>query len=199
MSTSFVACSISLVLFVVVGIFVRRRQNQKPRMGGAISMAKCLWLMFALCVWFVWPLILFLTDEISSAYKDAFTLFLALIYTRGVIEVFMLLVTKNWRPPYGYVSHLLTALLMVVAAVLAPAGWREHADELWLYTLCLFTILLDAFYAWRFHAIVDVTTGDEGIWFAAEGDEKFRRINKITTFFNVVIYAAAAIFLVLHH
>ncbi|HEY0883188.1 MAG TPA: hypothetical protein VGD87_16750, partial [Archangium sp.] len=36
-----------------------------------------------------------------------------------------------------------------------------------------------------FQAVAGKTTGDKGVWFASEDEARFKRINRITTAFNV--------------
>jgi len=189
------AFAASLFFLIATCLIFRIFQNRKARMGGAISKAKAYWLGFVLCVWFIWPLLLLGMGELLTPWKKAWIVFSILLWLRALIETFMLTVTKNWRPPHGYGSHFFTAFCL---ALFSALHWQMFAnvEQSLFWGLCVFTILLDAYYAIRFYEIVrEKTVGDKGLWFAADGEERFIKINKLTLAFNVFITLWAMAFL----
>lgn len=178
-------------LAVGVGLRFRAKQNAgSGGKGGRISTPKTIWLFFAIWFWFVECPVLFFEPALPWPYRVLVGLHAASMWTRGAIELVMLHVTKNWRPPLG-IAHdaFCIALLFAVMAwagraLLETGAWGWWAPALVLMLLVSLVVEL-VYAALFFHAVEGRTTGDDGIWFADPDSERFRRINRITTACNV--------------
>ena len=100
----------------------------------------------------------------------------------------MLYVTRNWRPPIG-IAHDVLCLVTTLSLMVALPLPLDSAWGLWapaLLFMLLFSLVVEVLYAALFFTAVEgKTTGDKGIWFASEDEARFKRINRITTAFNV--------------
>jgi hypothetical protein len=181
-----------------VGAAFARRQNRGAIMGGAISRAKQLWLTWAVYTWFVLaPLFAFLPG-LRPATRGTLLVFAASMWLRGVVELVMLFVTKNWRPPMGIAHDVFTAVLLGAGLVwMVPGAPRPFAGPdgwgLALVVVLLSSMGLEIYYALAFHQAVEGrTTGDDGVWFATAHEARFRRINRVTALANVPLCAFVA-------
>ena len=91
------------------------------------------------------------------------------MWFRGVVELFMLFVTKNWVPPIGIIHDLSCVFIFLGLSVYWYKDlWRQFT---WPYGFFHFTLLLsvilETYYAYGFYKIVgDKTKGDEAVWYA---------------------------------
>jgi hypothetical protein len=180
----------SLGACVIAAAWFRGKQNRAHALGGKISNPKLLWLFFAIWFWLFECAVLAFEPALPLGFRIIFGVQAASMWLRGAVEMFMLYVTKNWRPPMG-ISH---DVLCLVTCISLAAGFHDqlHSDGPWrllgpaLFGMLLFSLLVEVLYAALFFKAVEgQTTGDKGIWFADEDDARFRRINRITTAFNV--------------
>jgi hypothetical protein len=187
-----------LGVFVLLAVLFQRTQNRKGATGGRISPPKVAWLFYAVFLWFIVCPLVALDATVSPAAGRVLGLFGASMWVRGVAELYMLYVSRNWRPPYG-IGHDGLCIILVLGAL----GWhRAHwlgplsPTESWalaLVGLVLVSLVIEiAYAALFFHAVRGATTGADGIWFADEEQERFRRINRLTLTFNVPMYGALA-------
>jgi hypothetical protein len=178
----------SLGACVVAALWFRARQNRAHAMGGKISNPKLLWLFFAIWFWLFECAVLAFEPSLPPGYRIIFGVHAASMWLRGALELFMLYVTRNWRPPIG-ITHDVLCLVTVLALVIAlplpiDSAWRLFAPA--LVVMLLFSLGVEVLYAALFfQAVEGKTVGDKGIWFASEDEARFRRINRITTAFNV--------------
>ncbi len=176
-----------------------RKQNAAKALGGRISLPKIAWLFYAVFVWFVLAPAVALDAGVSRAMRWTIGLFAASMWLRGIAEMYMLYVSRNWRPPIG-ITHDLVCLAQLLGCLflfrneLAPAS----AFEAWVLAFALLivaSLVVEIAYAWLFHdAVGGKTTGEKGVWFA-DDDVKFRRINRLTATFNVPLYGFVLAFL----
>lgn len=183
-------------LLVAFGVMFHRAQA-RGALGGAISKSKAYWLPFAIWMWFVVsPAVGFeavlrgVVDEGAGRALLSFGLFM---WLRGAVEMVMLYVTKNWVPPIGITHDVLCILLL-----LGVGGYGlsqldiASATELtwWAYGLVAVmtaSLVVEIHHAYSFFvAVQGLTKGDDGIWFADEHQERFRKINQNTFRWNVV-------------
>jgi hypothetical protein len=185
-----------LAVCMLLAVRFHRKQNAQGARGGRISGPKVAWLFYAVFLWFfVCPLVA-LDAHVHPALRTVLGLFAAFMWLRGLAELYMLYVSKNWRPPYG-VGHDVLCILLVL---LSLALQREHLRgplapvDVWalaLVGLVLVTLGVEVAYATLFfQAVEGATTGEEGIWFADEEQARFRRINRLTFACNVPLYVA---------
>jgi hypothetical protein len=187
-----------LGLCVLLGIVFWRSQNVRQSRGGRISPPKLAWLLYAVFFWFfVCPLVA-LDSAVPEGVRQVLGVFAVSMWIRGLAELYMLYVSKSWKPPYG-IGHDLVCILLVLGGVaLTHAQWRGPLAPVavWglaLVGLVLVSLVIEVLYAALFfQAVEGRTTGDEGIWFADEEQARFRRINRITFALNVPLYLALA-------
>jgi len=190
---------------VLVGLMVWRfsAQQNAPRgggakMGGGMSRAKALWLLFTLLFWFFLCPLLALDPLCPSPWREALLWFAASMWARGLIELYMLYKTKSWRPRYGIAHDVLClALLPAVAAwsglpAALGAGWARMSAAVVAVAWCSLCVEL-LYAAWFNQLVAGKTTGDEGIWFADQESARFRRVNRVTALNNLWLYAFYAV------
>lgn len=185
----------------VAALFFRRAQNEKGARGGRISGPKVAWLFYAVFFWFfVCPLVA-LDAAVPVEARGVLGAFAAFMWLRGVAEMYLLYVTKSWRPPYG-VAHDVACIVLVLGGLWwGRERWLGMQGPMDTWALALVGLVLVslfvevAYAALFFHAVEGRTTGDEGIWFADEEQARFRRINRLTLAFNVPLYAGLAVLL----
>ena len=193
-------CLASLAVLCVSCAVFFVRQNQPGKLGGRISRAKMLWLLYVLYVWFLLCPALSFDEALRPSLRVLLRAVTVLMWTRGLAELAMMYVFKNWRPPYG-IAHDLLCL-----GVLGGGLWIYRDD--WIlcsgfdaWTLALLfcvevTFLLETLYAAAFYRIVgEGTQGEEAIWFAPEGDPLFRRVVAVTGACNIPLYFFLAAYL----
>src|SRR4051794_21154702 len=118
------------VLLVLLGVVIllgglfQRRQNQKGTRGGRISPPKVAWLFYAVYFWFIVCPAVAMDPAVAPAARWVFGLFGASMWIRGAAEMYLLYVTRSWRPPYG-IGHDVLCILLVLGGL----GWH-HAH--WL-------------------------------------------------------------------
>jgi hypothetical protein len=176
----------------VTGWFYLRQR--RGGIGGTMSMAKALWLNFAIAFWFVVCPLLALSPGFGQPWRFILWSHSAHWWARGVIELFMLYVTKRWRPPYG-IAHDIFSVVWVGgwAAFGAREATTHDAVGAAVVAALALSLCLETGYAWVFHQLVEGrTTGDEGIWFADAQQALFRRVNRVTAAFNAPLYAGLA-------
>jgi hypothetical protein len=189
-----------VVLTVGAGAFFNV-QNWKGQRGGKISLAKLLWLLYAITLWFVLAPAMALDATVPPGFRVLLGGFGLLMWARGVVELFMLYVTKNWRPPIGMTHNLLCIFFLSVGLgfFVNDGAMFARSFHVWLVgfvLLLVVSLLVETMYAFLFHhAVNGQTMGEDGIWFASTEDERFNRINRLTTALNVPFYGFLLLFL----
>jgi hypothetical protein len=181
------------VVVIASGTWFYFRQ-QRGTMGGSISRAKAAWLTFAILYWLGVCPVLWAEPSIPDPYRTTFGLFAVNFWLRGVAEIYMLYVAKNWRPPYGVGHDLFSIALVITCLFVVPASAPLTTPWALMCAAAVAALLLslcaETYYALEFFKLVaGQTTGEEGIWFADQEAPKFKRINLITACINVPLYA----------
>ncbi len=168
-----------------------------------MSWPKQLWLGWAVYVWFVLcPAVAGLSIAPVEA-RWVLGVFSAWMWLRGAVELYMLYVSKNWRPPMGIAHNLSSVALLLGMSVVHREAWRfaSAPGAIWSWALVLvvvFSLILETWFAVAFHrAVQGRTTGDDAVWFADATDPKFARINRVTALCVVPLYVFLIGFLVL--
>ncbi|MFP2907177.1 hypothetical protein ACLESD_19430 [Pyxidicoccus sp. 3LFB2] len=182
----------------VAAVFFRRAQNRKGARGGRISGPKVAWLFYAVFLWFLVCPLVALDAAVPVEARAVLGAFAIFMWLRGAAEMYLLYVTKSWKPPYG-VAHDVACIALVLGGLFwGRARWlgTPGTGDVWALAfvgLVLVSLLVEVAYAALFfHAVEGRTTGDEGIWFADEEQARFRRINRLTLAFNVPLYVGLA-------
>ena len=193
----------ALALIALATFAFSKKQNtsarNRPRIGGRVSRPKQLWLGWAVFVWFIQCPILALEPKLAFDVRLILGSFAIFMWARGLVELYMLYVSKNWRPPMGIAHNLACATLIVALALRGELLNLVTPLDRWglAWVLVVFlSLLLETGYAVAFHrAVRGKTTGDDAIWFADAEDPKFRRINRVTAAVNVPLYGFLLVFL----
>lgn len=195
-----VGCAALLVAF---GVVFRRRQKPGD-IGGPISAAKAYWLSFAIYLWFVVCPVAGLEPSVSTSLSRPLLVVGVSMWLRGLAEMVMLYVTKNWRPPMGIAHDVVTIVLLVGAAGLGMASgeavvWSPLSFGLaGLTVVVLASLVLEIVHARTFFGVVGKgTVGDDGVWFADDEDPRFIAINRRTRMGNIALSIPTGLFVVL--
>jgi hypothetical protein len=164
------------------------RQNRGAKLGGPISAPKRVWLTFTIWSWLFECAVLALDPGLPRGFRLVVGAHAASMWLRGVIELLMLYRWKNWRPPYG-ITHDVVCVATIVALAAANAGELTGALGAWgpaFLAMLVASLIIEVIYAALFlRAVQGLTTGDDGVWFAAEQEARFARINRLTAALNV--------------
>jgi hypothetical protein len=186
--------AVHLFTLVTLVLCVRfyRRQNVPGTLGGPICFSKALWLHYTLYTWFLFlPYVLWRWPDAVPGQRAVWMALTGSMWARGVIEIYMLYVSKNWTPVIGISHDVATIVAMVIAW--AYAGFTPWGDPVGLlFTASLiFSMVAETHHAASFYALMKGRTkGDEAMWYAHEGDPRFRRIILVTIACNWLLYLA---------
>lgn len=185
---------------LAAGLVFYRRQNRPGRIGGGISLPKLLWLNWAVFVWLLLTPLVALDASLTGSLRIVFSGFALNMWLRGLIELYMMYISKNWRPPYG-VAHNIFSLLLLGGLLVGTRSGLPGFSEGWnswalaLSFVIAASLLVETVYAIGFHrAVAGRTTGDDAVWFAAADDPKFQRLNRLTVACNVPLFGFLAAF-----
>lgn len=193
------AVVVAAVGLAAFGVVFHGKQ-QRGAVGGPISRAKVVWLCLALFLWMVLAPALAFDAASPPALRVVLLPFAIAMWLRAVVETYMLYVTKNWRPPLGIGHDVLCLALLIGGALLQgdalAAGTPAVPWPSAVLLVLVASLIVEVAYAWAFHrAVQGRTTGDDGIWFADEEQERFRAIVAWTARCNAVLLAATAVLL----
>jgi hypothetical protein len=189
---------VMLGVCALLGARFQRAQNRQGTRGGRISPPKVAWLFYAVYFWFIVCPAVAMDPAVPSEARQVLGLFGASMWVRGAAEMYLLYVTRSWRPPYGIGHDVLCILLVLGGVAWHRARWLGPLapGDVWalvLIGLVLVSLVIEIVYAALFfHAVDGATTGEEGVWFADEEHARFRRINRLTFTCNVPLYGALA-------
>lgn len=186
----------SVVAVLAVGMgFFWHGQNVAAHPGGEISLAKLLWLNYALVAWFLIPFAFWRAPMVSSELRRIHGTHLALFAARGLAELWLLYGVHAWIPPYG-IGHdmIVIATITLLVFRLREQQFATDADRAArsfltsIRVALLFEVLFAALF---FSAVHGATHGREGLWFASD-DPRFRLINGLTWLAVTLGYADLA-------
>lgn len=170
---SLLAATAVLVLF---SAFFYWRQNYRAQIGGAISIAKLLWLDYAIVAWFLVPALLVGTT--SGAWQRLFTIHLINFGARAIIELILLYVFVKWSPIYG-IAHDVFSIALITWLAPHDATILHHYS--WTLRIGL---VCEIVFAALFHRL---TSKEHAIYFASD-TPRFRMVNLLTTLVDAVAY-----------
>lgn len=191
---------IAAILFAIGGAFYQKYQNRGGRLGGEISGPKVYWLFFCLYAYYAVPvLVLAYAADGNVSLTWLFRGMLGLMLFRMVFQGLWMFVFKKWTPYYGMTFNVLFVAFVwyQVGVILQEGAWNR-----WLYLAILISIhaLIDTWYAGVFFRLVGQRTqGDEAVWYADAKDEKYRSINKLTFYLNIILTLLWFYFLFLYN
>lgn len=164
---------------LAVSAFFFYRQNWTGQIGGQMSLAKLLWLDYALIAWIGLPVYFWRSGLVSEALRRLYGGHVALWAARGVIELWLLYVTHTWIPPYGMVHGVLTIGLLSYRGARLPTELPAPLDgtaRRFLTSIRL-ALCFEILFAWLFYQAVRHDTSHT--WFASDRPE-FAFINTLT-------------------
>lgn len=192
---------VSILLMGLSAVIFYRRQSAEKALGGRISPAKLAWLAYAVFVWFIVCPLLATDEHVAPPLRIVLGIFAVWMWCRGVVELFMLYVTKNWIPPLGIAHDLLSLVLVAAGSLLyrQEIGALHRPFDHWIlgFMLCVVCSLgLETVYASLFHqAVQGHTTGDQAVWFVNKDDARLTRVNRLSALCNVPLYGYLILFL----
>lgn len=198
----------ALLAVVAAAALAFRAMQMRGKLGGKIATSKTIWLGLVVALWFaVVPVVAF-DQAIAFGLRLVLGVFFANMALRGGIELFMLYVSKNWKPRYGMAHALFSIALIVLSALVVQFGLGEPvfmglAQDLDRWALMLIMLVVmslgtEWLHAFTFSEVVNssgqTTTGDHAVWFAHKDDPRFQQILKNTVRYNLFFLAATAAF-----
>jgi len=106
-----------VALLSLAAVWFYWRQNASGAAGGGISVAKVMWLAYALGAWFMTPAILAADTRLHRSLRTLFGVFWLWMMARGVAELFCMYVAAHWHPAYGVTHDVLTMAMLVVLQI----------------------------------------------------------------------------------
>jgi hypothetical protein len=189
---------IYLLISFFIGFGLYRRQNQGHKLGGPISPAKALWLYWTVSVWFfIIPMLLYFWHW-PPVIKQPLLFLTISMWVRGVIEIFMLFVSRNWIPPYGIGHNLFTLASMSLLFARNTESLRAVSFSSLVFLISMMiSLLVESYYARSFFKLVQSKTmGEDGLWYAHEKDPIFKKILFLTKMWNLFFYGIIIFFLI---
>lgn len=180
-----------------VAAVMYKRQNTPGKLGGPISLAKAFWLHYTILTWFfILPAALLMLEEAPVSHRNVWLTLTVSMWIRGVVELYMLFVSKNWTPYIGISHDVITLAAMVGALLISGTSRFSTEPVLLIFTVSIFlSLCTEIYYAYSFFQIMKGRTqGDDGLWYAHEEDPRFKRVILVTTIFNYILFAALATF-----
>ena len=162
-----------LALTAAVGVFAMV-QNSGAIVGGRISLPKVAWLNFALYMFVVLPVVIGWYSQTDAATSRLYRIVFWSFLVRGVIEFYMLYVSRSWRCGYGISHDLFTAVLVIIF-------WQSAGG---LTMMLLASLIIEARMAKIFRARVDPKTGI----YLADNSAHFAAVNRFTWWVNATLY-----------
>ncbi len=177
-------------LMAAIGFYYKKRLADGRSMGGAISNAKLFWLCFAMLIYFVFNPIFGFVVSAPDIMRKGLQILVCLMIGRAVLQSIGMYGIKKWSPKIGVALNVLGFIIAVYWLVKS----QDTANNLWqqpTYILLLINAVcfaLDACYAWWFDVLVGrETEGDTPIWYASADDPKFRAVNRLTFYSNILL------------
>ncbi len=158
--------AIALLIAAGAGFFIW--QNQHGSVGGGISLAKALWLVTALVSLYLIPAWLAWDPDLSATERKRYTIFFYGFLLRAVVELPVILFTREWRCWHGILHNMVMLALLWIM--------RRGSDRSRYDVQLTLVLLAESLNAWLFS-----TAGDPaaGIYFA-DASARFAQINMIT-------------------
>lgn len=181
------------LLTIIISFAFYIGQNKKENIGGKMAPCKLFWLDYTIMTWFFLPIYFYLNGYIDGVFNVLYALSISM-WVRGIIELFLLYVTKNWTPPLGIAHNIITIIIVLGVMYLSV---MQNPVELIFGISLLISLLLETYYAVAFYKIVkEKTKGDDAIWFASKENPRFAMILKVTIFGNFFVYSSLIYFLI---
>ena len=174
-------------------------QNRLALTGGSVALSKGIWLGLAVLFWLVLPALILADARVAPVLKQPFLLLLLLMGARGVAELLMLYVFKNWSPFYGIAHDVLCLALLwgwcLRRRGLAARGHRDaQASAMWRHAWFTGALFLpEIYYAWYMQAHF-TTRGASPVYFVPD-DAAHSQVLAVTAVVDAAALAYLCLFL----
>ncbi len=110
------SCLLGLIVAVLViaGWSFMGAQNSGQLPGGQIALVKLLWLALVIFFWYIMPMLLLLHGANGSVSKRVLVIHLINVWTRALIELYMVYWGHNWLPTYGISHDIFSVCLLLL-------------------------------------------------------------------------------------
>ena len=188
----YIIAGVSLAM-VGIGLLFYISQNRDNKIGGKIAPAKMAWLLYVVYLWFFLCPLMLLHPYLQLPIADLVWFAAGTMWIRGIIELIMMYVSKNWKPPYGIAHDIFSFVGMLVGFWLIYQKNLRYQDidvlVMTLLGVVTFTFFLETVYAMVFYRLVGThTVGDDAVWFAGKDNPKFQKVVRLTAILNVPLY-----------
>lgn len=184
------------ILLIIFSIFMSFKQNKGEKMGGAISPAKSFWLFYCIYSWFLLlPFVLY-QKLVPQPLETIWLGFTGWMYFRGIVELYMMFVSKNWTPPLG-IGHNISCILWLLASSFYYFNQLQVIPLHYIvfHLSLILSLVMETYYAVVFYKIVgSKTKGDKAVWYANKDDPLFKKVVLVTAIANVPIYSCLIFF-----
>jgi len=183
------ALLIAIASLAVISGWFYYRQNFAGQIGGEMSIAKLLWLDYAIIAWFLLPFFLWRSRVVLPTLRWIYGAHLIVFVVRGVIELWLLYVTIAWIPPYG-ITHDLVVIVLITGLLWRGRKELGRIDDaanraaLRFLTSIRIGLICEILFAWLFYRAIG---GKIGIYFASR-DPIFATINGLTWVAVLILY-----------
>lgn len=103
-----------VAVLAVSGWYFMAAQNSGQLPGGQIAPVKLLWLVLVIFIWYLMPKLLLWHGADDSLSKRLLIIHLVNVWTRALIELYMVYFGHNWLPLYGISHDIFSALLLLL-------------------------------------------------------------------------------------
>lgn len=184
-----------IALLLISGLLFHLLQNRLHIIGGKIALAKLLWLGLAILLWVGLPLLLALDGRLGRWLRYAFAFLFVSMAVRGIIELWMLYVSKNWSPAYGILHDLLcmAGLLLFLALAWQAGEIRLHAGVALHGVVTTLLFIPEIYFAWYMRSNFN-TKGGAAIYFVPD-ETKHRRVLRMTASIDMMLLLYLPVFL----
>ena len=164
-----------------LGPLFRLVQNRLKPPGGAISLIKAFWLVYAITLWMIVPGFVFVRLFMSAFFDWPPAVFTGLLVLsmslRGILEMYLCYVSRTWKVRYGITHDFFQLALVLIFFVYLIFARVEIFFFYGLAVLTILSLLTESLFVKWFYA---ATGGPEkGVYFVSDAPE-FDRINSRT-------------------
>jgi hypothetical protein len=183
------ALLLAIATLGLISLLFYYRQNFAGQIGGKMSVAKLLWLDYAISAWFLLPFFLWRSPLIAPTLRWIYGAHLATFAIRGAVELWMLYITVSWIPPYG-ITHDLIVIALITSLLWCGRNEINQLNDVanrtakWFLSSIRVGLVCEIIFAWLFYR---TTEGRIGIYFASP-EPVFATINDLTWMAVLLLY-----------
>lgn len=155
----------TLVLLTLAAVVLYSLQHSGHLTGGAIAPAKLAWLGTVLIFWFVLPIYWLMDRSLPQKASVLCHLFLLSMVLRGIVEIYMMYISKNWLHNYGIAHDLFSIGLCGIFALILI---RSHRVLAMYFAFCVALFAVEAYFA---RYLKHVSGGDGSVFFLESNSE----------------------------